>query len=253
MSDIRIVVYSIFGLGFGAYIFWKGFGMNKEIRVIKNTPTSKIRSMAMGRVEIYGEIIPAKGKIFKSPFSDEKCVWCKWMVEEYRSSGKSGRWITIDSGILQDHFYVKDNTGYVLVDPFGANIDIQKDNEYQSGAFRGAIPGTAKVFLDKNSIKTKGLFGFKRPLRLREYYLTPGDKIYVMGYAGDNPHIEDGSSQENAQDIMIQKGNSFFYISDSPEKEVLKKMFWKSFLSLYGGAALIIVCLFIIFAYFNIL
>ncbi len=61
-------------------------------------------------------------------------------------------------------------------------------------------------------------------LRVTEYYLAPGDMLYIYGMATDNPYIEDGSAERNEADIMIQKGDgNFFFISDSPEKDILEK------------------------------
>ncbi|MBN1157227.1 hypothetical protein JXA85_06395 [Candidatus Woesearchaeota archaeon] len=252
-DDGRILFYSAIGVGAGIYFFYNGFRLMSEKRLIENTPTSKVRSLAMGMVEVYGEAHPSKGKLFKSPFSGKDCVWCNWTVEEYRSSGKSSHWQKIRSGILSDYFFLKDDTGSVLVDPNKANIDVPIDFEAESGSFRGKLPATAVDFLNQQNVSTTGFLGLTKKLRVKESYIAPKDKVYIMGTAGDNPFVEDGSSQKNETDIMIQKGKSFYYISDKPEREVLKKYGWKVTGGLFGGAALIIVCLFVIFAYLRIL
>ncbi len=89
-------------------------------------------------------------------------------------------------------------------------------------------------------------------MRFREYFLEQGDKVYIFGNAGDNPFVEDGSSDKNESDIMIKK-KGFYYISDKSEKEVLKSYSLKVYGGMFGGAGLIIVCLFVIFLYIGIL
>jgi hypothetical protein len=254
MSDNQLLFFSLGGLCLGAYFFWKGFDWGKEARLIKNTPTSKIRSLAMGRVEVYGNIIPCKGKIFRSPFSNNECVWCKWTVEEYRKSGKHSNWMTLSSGILEDHFYLQDDTSMVLIDPKKAEVDIQRDSEFRSGTFNKTLPKEAVKFLKTHNVVTSGILGFNRTLRLRESFLSPDDKAYIMGTAADNPFVEDGSAKSNTEDIIIHKGQpkSFFYISDTSEKKIISRFFWKSFFGFVGGGALILLFLAIILGLFNL-
>jgi hypothetical protein len=245
---LKLFVYSFVGLGVGVYLFFKGFTWLREKRLIENTPTSKIRSLAMGRVEIFGKVVAEAKKKIKSPFSGADCVYCKWTIEEYRSQGKSSRWVIVKEGVETNHFNLRDNTGKVLVDPKGSQLDIPVDFESKK------LTEPIKKYLDGEAIKYKSWLGFNKSLRFREYYLAPGDEVYVMGSAGDNPFVEDGSAQNNVDDIMIQKGKSdFYYISDKPETAVLKKFKWKVLGGFLGGGALIVVCLFYIFFFIGIL
>ena len=60
---------------------------------------------------------------------------------------------------------------------------------------------------------------------------------------GSNPYkIE---NVKNEQGILIQKGNNFHfdYISDQPEKKILKKLKWKVIGGILGGSLLSILCL----------
>ena len=92
-------------------------------------------------------------------------------------------------------------------------------------------------------------------MRYTEWIICPKDNIYIMGTAGDNPFVAEGASAKNTADIMIQKGEnkSFFYISDKQEKAILKKLMWKTIGGLFGGSALMIACLTVIFIYLGIL
>ncbi|NTV23068.1 MAG: hypothetical protein HGA85_01675 [Nanoarchaeota archaeon] len=251
-GDGRIIGYSIAGLCYGTYLFFSGFSKFREKLLIENTPTSKIRSIAMGRVEVFGKVIADRNNVAEGPFSGDTCVHCWWTVEELRSSGKSSKWVVISQGYIGGPFFIKDNTGTVLVDPDGARMDIPMDHEYMLS--KKGPTGRIIEFLTGRGISYKGLI-FNKELRLREYYLAPGDKVFVMGVAGKNPFADPDRASLNEEGVMIQKGKhkEFYYIADKDEKEVLKKMGWQVIIGFFGGAALMIVCLFIIFAYFRIL
>jgi len=236
----KVFVYSVAGFVWGTFMFVKSFKSFKEKKMIESTPTSKVRGIAMGQVELQGTVIENKAELVTAPFSKKQVAYCYYTIEEYRSSGKSSRWVTIQSGTIGKYFFLKDNTGAVLVDPKGAKADLPK--VYETKSLTQSIIDSLKGY----GISHKGLI-FNKNLRFREYSLKQDDKIYIMGYAGDNPFVEDGSSDKNELDIMIQKGNSdFYYISNKSEKEVLDKFGWKVFGGMFGGGALMIICLFFV-------
>lgn len=254
MSDEgRILIYAFIGLGAGAYLFLNGFIWFRQKRTIENMPTSKARSLAMGLVEVCGKAKAYKAKLFRSPFSNQKCLWCKWAVEEYRSNGKYSQWVTVRNGLMSNYFLLDDGTGEVLVDPSEARIDIPLDNELKSGTFRKTLTKTAITFLESQNYSHTTLFGMNKGVRLREYYIAPDDKLYIMGTAGDNPFVEEATAQKNEADIMIQKGKDFYFISDKNEKEVIAQFNLKVFGGLIGGSALIVGSLAVIFWFFGIL
>ncbi len=240
MIDVEVLAGSVSILVLGLALFIGGLSSLKEKRLIENTPTSKIRSLAMGPVEVYGEATSAREKLVKSPFTGTPCVWCCWTIEEYRKSKNSGYWATIKSGKIFDCFFLGDNTGTVLVDPDAAKVDVPADFQAGSGVFQKELPKQAISFMKNLGIAYNGLFGLRKNLRLTEYCIVPGDKLYVFGTAGDNPYVEEGSSQRNEADIMIQKGKDLYYISDKPEKEILSRHRWRILGGLTGGCALIL-------------
>lgn len=240
---------SVIMIGAGSFLFYKGFSWRRQKSLIENTPTSKIRSIAMGRTEITGTVVPHNNAVYKTPFSDVECVYCRYSIEERRGSGKNSHWHTILSRTIQNHFYLKDDTDQVLVDPDEAQISTSRKNTYNSN-----IPDHAIQFMKSNGLSNKGFLGFNKNLRLTETYIIPGEQLFIMGEAGDNPFIKDGSSDKNSKDVMIQKGKSeFYYISDKEEKSVLKTLKWKVFGGLFGGGMLILLGLLIMFSFFGVL
>ena len=252
MAEGEPLLWSFVGLGFGIYLFFKGFGWFWEKRLIENTPTSKIRSIAMGLVEILGEVVLAEKQILKSPLSNKDCVYYRFKIEEYRSSGDSIIWVTIKKGDKGINFYLKDDTGSVLIDPNKAKIEIPAKYSLETSKEK-QIPSALQAYLTEQKVKTKALFGLNKMMRFTEYYIAPKDNLYIMGTAGDNPFVEEATGQKNEEDIMIQKGKGFYYMSDKQEKDILKSFKWKIIGGLWGGLGLIVVCLFIIFGYLKIL
>ena len=242
-SNDDLFGYSVIGFFAGLYIFYRGFKNLRKKQLIENTPTSKVRSIAMGQVEVIGTTKPFT-KLIKSPFTNTPCVYYKWQVEEYRRTKNSSYWAEIAKGDSKNKFYLEDNTGEVLVDPQGAEIDIQHDLQTQ---LKTEI---IDAFLTENKISSKAWF-FGRQLRYTEYYLTPKDTIYILGYAGKSSEVK--SSAKNADLVMIQKGGEVYFISDKPEKNVLKDFMWKSWGYIAGGTLLSLICLAIVLGYLKIL
>jgi len=252
-SDGRIVIYAAVGFFAGIVSFAKGLSSLRLKRLIENTPTSKVRAAAIGLVEVCGEAVPCGGKL-SSPFSGKDCIYYKYTIEEYRRSGKHSRWVTVKKGDKRLRFYVQDDTGRILVSPDEASIEIPVDDEYQSGS--GQDPSACILnFLDANGINHEGFFGWNKTMRFREYFIAPGDSVYVMGTAENDLSRKRGISENGADDLVIHKGanNKTFYISDQKEKQVLSDLDGKVFWGVFGGASLSVICLGVILMYFRIL
>jgi len=239
---IQFLVFRIFILALGTFLFvWAILSFRKK-RLIENIPTSKIRSIAMGLVEIFGEVIPSKDNILKSPFSETDCVYYKYKIEELRSSGKSSHWATIKKGWNYVYFYIKDETGMVLIDPLDAKIDIAADNVFKSGLGKDP-PYTVKQFLQKENVNFEDiLFGINRRMRYTEHFIAPKDKLYILGTAADNPFVKDASTLKGVEDVIIKKGkhDKFYYISDKNEHMILRRLNIIVFCGFVFGLLLII-------------
>ncbi|MEM5869618.1 MAG: GIDE domain-containing protein [Candidatus Aenigmatarchaeota archaeon] len=232
--------YSILTLLFGIFIFCLGIHYFKKKRLIEDIPTSKIRSIAMGLVEIYGKVVPIKDRILKSPLTQTECVYYKYLIEELKKSEESSKWVIIKVGENGTYFYLQDETGSVLVDPKWAEIDLVATFTFESGPGKDP-PESVKSFLEANNIRSKDFFGMNKTMRFREFCIRPGDKLYIIGTAGDNPFVKEGWAQSGVEDVMIQKGENIYYISNRSEKEVVKKLMWKSLGIMFIGGLLIIV------------
>ncbi|KYK23797.1 hypothetical protein AYK24_00765 [Thermoplasmatales archaeon SG8-52-4] len=245
MPDLIAIVLFIIILIIGIFFLIFGLISFKEKRLIENIPTSNIRSIAMGLVEIFGRVVPIEYNILKSPFSDKDCVYYKYRVEELRSSGKNTHWVTVDKGERHSLFNLEDETGSVLINPKGAKIDIPIDNKYNSSLGTDP-PEAAKRFLASRNIRWEGfIFGINKTMRYSEYFIAPGDNLYIIGTADDNPYVKEASAEKGVEDIMIKKGKfeKFYYISDKQEDAVLFKFTAKTYGGIIIGSFLILLSL----------
>jgi hypothetical protein len=237
-------MFFAFGIGcslLGLIIVAIGFISFRKKRLVENIPTSKIRSIAMGLVEITGQVILISGRVFKSPFTEKDCVYYQFTIEEYRQSGKNAHWVTIKKGEQRTVFYLKDDTGMVLVDPTGASIQATKDFECQSGLGRDP-PESVIRFLSSQNIAFEGFLGANKTMRYRETFIAPNDSLYIMGTAGEN-RLKNQASADHVDNIMIQKGvnEKQYYISDKSEKQLLRNLSLQTYGTWAAGIALIVI------------
>jgi len=233
----------VFALGFfaGLFLFYNGFKWMSRKRLIENTPTSKIRSLAVGLVEVFGVVEPFKETIV-SPIMKKECVWYSFKVEELRRSGKNSRWVTVMSGTLGVPFFVRDDTGAVLVDPANAQTEFSTDFTASSSLLKEP-PQQVKTFLKEHNYDYASFF-LNKTMRFEEKFVCPGDSVYVLGTAGDNPFVEETTAVKGVEDLMIAKsGDAPFFISDKPEKEIIASLGWKCWIGIIGGAVLSVGCL----------
>lgn len=235
------ILIPIGGLIVGIILFIAGLKWFGYKRLIENIPTSKIRSIAMGLVEIFGKVVSIENNLLNSPFSETDCVYYKYTIERWVKRGDKHYWRIVSSGKTSLPFKLEDDTGLVLIDPVGASIDIHSTT-YTSGA--GEDPAfIIQKFLNSNNLKYEGFFGINYRMRYRESIIVPGENLYIIGSATDNPFKDDGTAQHSAEDIMIHRGKgSLYHISQKPEKGVIRKYLLKALGGLIGGSIIIIMC-----------
>ncbi len=142
-------------------------------RAISNLPTSRIRSMPMGVVEVKGQAI--RKYALKAPHSLVNCIYYSYRILErttrsMASRGEAETWRVVsrgDSGRVP--FYVEDETSKALVDPVGAILSGAQTSEY-TASFADMISGIAT-----------------RPnRRIIETVIPEGAELYVIGFASPN-------------------------------------------------------------------
>ncbi len=162
-------IFIVIGLGGGLALFTYGFAVWREKRLIENIPTSKVRSLAMGLVEVSGQAQPKV--LLKSPITATQCVYYRYLIERRERRGKSDQWVVVGQGASTNFFYVDDGTGRILVDPVEAEIHLEKDYTYTGTEFNDRLSSGFGL--------RAGNWGQR--MRYTEWYIVPGDHVYVMG------------------------------------------------------------------------
>jgi hypothetical protein len=201
-------------VGGGLFIF--GFKSYSKKKLIENIPTSRIRSVAGGLVEVKGKSAVFKEKI-KSLLTNKNCIYHKTVVEKYVKSGKSSSWVPIFHREDKPVFYVKDSTGKILVKPDEAEFDLKPSFNFTTNVFN-VLPKKIERVLDSENIHYKNIFGMHYTLRLAEFTVPVGSDVYVMGKAVPSEFKK--GREEDALMIDVDKENGVFYISNRDEKDV---------------------------------
>jgi hypothetical protein len=224
----------------GSILFQFGFTKMSELQVIRNTPRSKIRSVAMGIVEISGRIVSEH--VLTTPYSKSPCVYYRSELQIYRSYRSSDdvvdyRWENLSSESFKIPFWIKDETGQMMVDPESAEFKIS------DRAFGFLKPdGTPQEDVAENFSPQAG------DQQYIEKYLSPNDVIFVFGTAGLK-------TEGTKSHVVIQRGNadSTFIISDDRQKDVVSDTKWEMLAGLTYGVVLFITGFFEILHLSNLL
>src|SRR5262245_15137336 len=88
-----------------AFVLWEPIA---DIRRLRGTPALPIAALSSaGSAKAAGR---AGGSALLSPIADAPCVLWQVEVQEYRSSGKSGRWVTVYKQSSQAPITIDDGT-----------------------------------------------------------------------------------------------------------------------------------------------
>lgn len=142
-------------------------------RLMEDIPTSRVRSAAQGFVELEGMAEVMKGDPIVSPLTGAECAWYRFKVEKHVRSGRHNRWRTVDKGVSDALFLLRDATGICVIDPEGASVTPHQKlvwyghNERPSHAPQRATPWYLQL-------------GGSR-YRYTEERLLPGWPLYAMG------------------------------------------------------------------------
>ncbi|MCK4510077.1 MAG: hypothetical protein KAU27_16120, partial [Desulfuromonadales bacterium] len=147
------------------FLLWGGFHCIRIKRRIENTPTSKVRSVAMGLVEVHGRSKRIYALV--APMTQSACAW--YRLRKFRKD-KNKSWKLIKE-VNSNHvpFQIDDGTGRVIVDPSGASI---KAKVQQTG-----YPGQSSLTF------TAFGSGYDEDEKWIEDIIYEGTSLYVLGYA----------------------------------------------------------------------
>ena len=235
------------GLVCGPWMFWRGFRELRIQRLIRNTPTARIRSMAMGLVEVTGTV--ESRSTVSAPFSGKPCAY--WQVE-IDSRSRRG-WTRVHRNASGHPFYLRDETGLALVYPGGAEVRMEGRGAEDEYPGLNLPPCYADYMRDHSSLAlTLTRVGW---LRFRERLLEEGDAIYVLGSAMPRARVVTVSEGEALEATgtdgptrrlrtldaevaaVIRRGEQerTFIISEQSELSLAAGFGWKAWAMIVGG------------------
>lgn len=184
----ELLLWCVVGFCAGVGLFFYGFILLQRRRLILDTPFSKIRSASMGMVEISGLAVGPYTMI--SPIAVRPCYYYRTLVWEWKQNGRNKSWVKVAGESMHVPFFVDDNTGRLLVDPRGADLDLHRDFQQEfNGSFfssRDDAPANVVQFLARHGIATSN------KIKVEEYCIKPKNSLFILGTLGENPGIEVG-------------------------------------------------------------
>jgi len=174
-------IWPAIGASIGLALFCRGFRILQRKRLLVNTPPSKIRSAALGLIEVSG--LAVGPYTLTAPITGNPCYYYRTIAWELQKSGKDESWKKVADESFHVPFYVDDNTGKLLVNPQHAEMDIDRDfhQEYAGNIFCGNnIPAGVSSFLMRH-----GISGIHK-IKLEEYCIKPKNALFIMGTLAEN-------------------------------------------------------------------
>jgi hypothetical protein len=183
-------------------------------QLILNTPVSKIRSASMGMVELSGLAVGPYTMV--APITTRPCYYYRTFVWEWKQAGKNKQWVKVAAECMHVPFFLDDNTGKVMVDPRGADLDLHRDfqQEFCDGFFttKQEVPPNVHSFLSRHGICTTN------KIKVEEFCIKPKNALFLLGTLDDNPGLEltpEPIHDDDTTSLFIRNGLSF---SLNPEK-----------------------------------
>jgi hypothetical protein len=181
-----LLVWCVVGFCAGIGLFFYGFRLLQRRRLILDTPFSKIRSAAMGMVEVSGLAVGPYTMV--APITARPCYYYRTQVWEWKQRGKNKDWVKVAGECMHLPFFVDDNTGRVLVDPRGADLDLHRDFEQEfcdsSFTTKDPAPVNVRSFLARHGIVTSN------KIKVEEYCIKPKNSLFILGTLTENPGVE---------------------------------------------------------------
>ncbi|BAQ34052.1 LemA family protein [Dehalococcoides sp. THU3] len=224
--ELQIWGYPVFALGLTALVL--AFRTMRRKRLVDDIPTSRTRGVFIGLVELKGTA--ESEKPFTGFLSAEKCVYYHYKVEErwsrmvtesytdakghvqFRTRQESG-WTQVASGKEMQPFYLKDETGIILIQPEGA--DIQPKNLFNKTCGRNDPLYYAKG--PQGSVANSD-----HQRRFTEEALPLHAELYIMGQSRERQDVV-------APEIAKDKSAPLYVISTRTEKQISRRYsgwFW---------------------------
>ena len=201
-----------------SYFAWSEWSKYKAVH---NTPRSTVRSIAIGQTELHGTI--TTDNPVNAPITGKPSVAYTYRVDE---AGEHDE--TLKRGRGTANAVLEDQTGSVAVNPAG--FTIENGHTYKDGItpFQES-ENDVEQRLHNLDVDTETLVSTNRNLSISETRIEPGDEVYLLGRASDNPRVEDTTADTNQEDLLIHAGPEKSLIALGTEDKLETKKGWHAY------------------------
>ena len=207
-----LLIWCAVGFCAGMILFFYGFRLLKRRRLILDTPFSKIRSASIGMVEVSGQAVGPYTMI--APITARPCYYYRTLVWEWKQHGKNKEWVKVAGECMHIPFFVDDNTGCLLIDPRGADLELHRDfqEEFNGSFFSGRddAPTNVNNFLARHGVVTNN------KIKVEEFCIKPKNALFILGTLAENPGLEVTAKPVRDDDaVSVHVGNFSLSIRSS--------------------------------------
>jgi hypothetical protein len=173
-KDALNLLFSLCGLIVGLYLFLRGFRLLQRKKWIEDTPVTKIAGAAIGAVKVFGKVTGPYTLL--SPLAQVDCYYYRTTAWNGRDAQREDQLEGKATETIFTPFFVEDETGRLMVDPRGAQLELPAEYEEQiSGDSMGEC---SRRFLRRRGLSTQG------ETTVTEWVIKPGDLLLVLGTLG---------------------------------------------------------------------
>jgi hypothetical protein len=257
-NRLQLLLILLAGFFGGLYLIYSGFQTWRLARLMQNTPTEKVRSIAVGRTELEGVARPHE-QTTDPPYEEASCVYVDWTAKRReKTRDEDGNveyeWRTVASGTDAHQFELEDDTGRVLVrGDEGPEFEVlQDDHETEVTYSRGESPprevvsfvygepdreaatsgapragadedeGLLEEAVDAVAAAASGgneLTDTDRRRKYRQSVVPVGTEAYVFGSAEPRDAGMEGGQQDMLE-IREDPASERFVVADTKEKRL---------------------------------
>ena len=224
-----------FFISLACLFWWRSVVLFK--RTVEDVPTSKVKGVFFGLNEVKGSVM--SDAPLQTYLTEKPSVWYEWSISEHwkkteryrdkdgnqKTRTKSG-WRKVDSGGSFQSFFLKDDTGELLIEPEGAKVDAPS-------TMSSSCSPTDPFYYEKGPDRAIANSTHRR--RFSERSLTPNDELYILGPAK--------LRQEVAKPMIAQsKEAKYYFISTKAETQIIRsKNVWAFIIIIFSFVAALVV------------
>lgn len=231
----------------GGFLVVNAVRMYRKEQLVRNTPLSSARSVAMGRANVQGTAT-AVDEPCTQPFADDDCLYARWEIKEVSTRSEDTKtWSTVAEGAYGTQFYLADDTGQVLVEDPG-DADVMVDGEYESEtevSHGTKPPETVSGFCAEQDVPSA-----EDDRKYEQVVVPPETELMVFG--GASRLAEEG--YDSVDDVVVGRDEMTgrFMVTDEGEQEFVTST-RRRVAEVLVGLVLMAIPLYVVLTFFSLL